>query len=72
MIKRFKTDKSIKPNIPRYLDKQKGRANIIFTKQAVSKKDFMKGILMFSLLDKTKQISIGLGKLINKINHDNL
>lgn len=72
MIKRFKTDKSIKPNISKYLDKPKGYANIIFTKQAVSKKEFAKGILMFSTFDKTKQISIGLGKLINKINHDNL
>lgn len=33
-----------KPNIPKYLDKIKGRTNIIFSKQAVSKRDLTKGI----------------------------
>lgn len=43
----------------------------LLNKQLVNK-DFAKGILKFSLFDKTKQISISLGKLINKINYDNL
>lgn len=61
-----------KPNIPKYLDKQKGRANIVFSKQAISKKDLSKGILTLSPFDKTKPISINLGKLKDKITYNTI
>lgn len=61
-----------RPNIPRYLDKQKGRANIIFTKQAISKKDLPKGVLTLSPFDKTRPISIHLGKLNQIIDYNNI
>lgn len=73
LFKLWAKDKSKpKPNLPKYLDKTKGRANIIFTKQAVSKKDLAKGILTLSPFDKSHPISIPLGKLNNKINYDTL
>lgn len=61
-----------KPNIPRYLHKERGRANVILTKQAISKKDLAKGILSLSPFDKTKRICIKLGKLANLIAYDNI
>ena len=68
LIKAYSKDKSKqKPNIPKYLDKSKGRANVIFTKQTISVKDLKKGVLTLSPFDKNKKISIPLGKLTNKI-----
>ena len=61
-----------KPNPPNYLDKTKGRANIIFTNQAISKKDLTKGVLTLSPFDKSRPISIDLGKLADKISLDTL
>ena len=68
LLKAYSKDKSKqRPNIPRYLDKTKGRANVIFTKTAISKVDLTKGILTLSPFDKSKKISIPLGNLVNKI-----
>lgn len=68
----WRKDKSTsKPSIPQYLHKQKGRANVIFTKQAVSKKYFTQGILSLSAFD-NRPIHIKLGKLANIINYDKL
>ncbi|WP_066803282.1 RNA-guided endonuclease InsQ/TnpB family protein [Moraxella oblonga] len=73
LIKLWVKDKTKpRPNIPRYLDKQKGRANIIFTKQAISKKDLAKGELTLSPFDKSRPISIKLGKLNQLISYDNI
>lgn len=72
LVDLWRKDKSTpKPNIPRYLHKQKGRANVIFTKQAVSKKYFTQGILSLSAFD-DRPIHIRLGKLANIINYDKL
>ena len=68
LIKLWSKDKNKqRPNIPRYLHKSKGRANVIFTKQAISKVDLTKGVLTLSPFDKSKKISIPLGKLKDKI-----
>lgn len=68
LLKAYSKDKSKqKPNIPRYLDKTKGRTNVIFTKTAISSKDLKKGVLTLSPFDKSKKISIPLGNLVNKI-----
>ena len=73
LIKLWVKDKTKpRPNIPRYLDKVKGRANVIFTKQAISKKDLDKGVLTLSPFDKSRPISIKLGRLSNIINHANI
>lgn len=60
-----------KPRLPNYLHKQKGRVNVVFTKQAVSKKYFAKGILSLSTFD-DRPIHIALGKLADIISYDNL
>lgn len=60
-----------RPKLPKYLDKTKGRANIILTKQAISKRDLQKGILTLSSYFDTP-LSFELGKLKDIINHDNL
>lgn len=73
LLKLWAKDKTNpKPNIPRYLHKEKGRANIIFTKQAISKKDLAKGILTLSPFDKSRPISLDLGKLSDVINYQTL
>lgn len=73
LLKLWAKDKTKpKPNIPKYLDKQKGRANIIFTKQAVSKADLKQGILTLSPFDKSRPISLNLGKLSDVINYETL
>lgn len=73
LVKLWIKDKSKpRPNIPRYLDKQKGRANIIFTKQAISKKDLVKGVLTLSPFDKNRPISIQLGKLNQIVDYNNI
>lgn len=49
LVKAYHKDKSKqRPNIPKYLHKTKGRANVIFTKQTISKPDVRKGILTLS------------------------
>lgn len=53
------------PKPPKYLDKTKGRANIIFTKQAISSKLLKKGILSLSTYG--EPILIELGTLANQI-----
>lgn len=73
LIKLWTKEKSkSKPNIPHYLHKEKGRANIIFTKQAISKKDLAKGILTLSPFNKSRPISLNLGKLKETINYETL
>lgn len=64
--------KMSKPNLPKYLHKEKGRANIIFTNQAVSKKDLANGILTLSSFDKSRPISLKLGKLSKVITAETL
>ena len=64
-IKSYCQDKSkfkSNPKLPKYLHKTKGRANIILTKQAVSKRDWNKGILTLSSYFDTP-LSFPLGKL---------
>nr|DAD64361.1 MAG TPA: endonuclease [Caudoviricetes sp.] len=73
-IKNYHKDKSKftgRPKLPKYLDKTKGRANIIFTKQAISKRDFNNGVLTLSSRFDTK-LSFDLGKLKNVITYDDL
>ena len=68
-IKSYCQDKSkfkSNPKLPKYLHKTKGRANIILTKQAVSKRDWNKGILTLSSYFDTP-LSFPLGKLQNMI-----
>lgn len=73
LLKLWVKDKSQpKPNIPKYLHKEKGRANIILTKQAISKKDLAKGILTLSPFDKNRAISLNLGKLKDTITDETL
>lgn len=67
-----KCKKISKPNLPKYLDKEKGRANIIFTKQAVSKKKFEKGILSLCQFDSSRPLTFKLGKLAKVITYDDL
>lgn len=74
VIKAYHKDKSkflARPKLPKYLDKTKGRANIIFTKQSISKRDLQKGILTLSSYFDTP-LSFELGKLKNIINLDNI
>ena len=74
VIKAYHKDKSKflgRPKLPKYLDKTKGRANIIFTKQAVSKRDFNKGILtLSSRFD--NNLSFDLGHLKDIVTYDDL
>ena len=73
LLKARKNNDSIgRPQLPRYLDKTKGRANVIFTKQAVSKKGFSKGLLIVSPFDKELPIEIPLGNLSDVITYDDL
>ncbi|WP_410472556.1 RNA-guided endonuclease InsQ/TnpB family protein [Faucicola mancuniensis] len=74
VIKAYHKDKSKflgRPKLPKYLDKTKGRANIIFTKQAISKRDLQKGILTLSSYFDTP-LSFDLGKLKTIVTYDNL
>ena len=59
-----------RPRPPKYLDKAKGRANIIFTKQAISSKLIKQGILSLSTYG--EPILIELGELAQKVNFDTL
>lgn len=59
-----------RPRPPKYLDKAKGRANIIFTKQAISSKLIKQGIL--SLSTYSEPILIDLGELAQKVNLNTL
>ena len=58
------------PKPPSYLDKAKGRANIIFTKQAISSKLIKQGILSLSTYG--EPILIDLGDLTKKVSLDTL
>ena len=74
VIKAYHKDKSKflgRPKLPKYLDKTKGRANIIFTKQAISKRDLNKGILTLSSYFDTP-LSFDLGKLSDVITFESL
>lgn len=74
VIKSYNQDKSKftgRPKLPKYLNKTKGRANIIFTKQAISKRDLQKGILTLSSYFDTP-LSFELGKLKDIITFENL
>ena len=74
VIKAYHKDKSKflgRPKLPKYLDKTKGRANIIFTKQAIFKRDLQKGILTFSSYFDTP-LSFDLGKLSDVITFESL
>ncbi|WP_019520820.1 hypothetical protein [Faucicola boevrei] len=74
VIKSYHNDKSRFlgcPKLPKYLDKTKGRANIIFTKQAISKRDLNKGILTLSSRFDI-DLSFDLGKLKTIVTYDNL
>lgn len=71
-IKSYRQDKSkfkSNPKPPKYLHKTKGRANIILTKQAVSKRDWHKGLLTLSSYFDTP-LSFSLGKLQNMIPYE--
>lgn len=72
-IKEYRKDPSKftgRPRPPNYLDKAKGRANIIFTKQAISSKLIKQGILSLSTYG--EPILIDLGELAQKVNFDTL
>ena len=74
VIKAYHKDKSKflgRPKLPKYLNKTKGRANIIFTKQAIFKRDLQKGILTFSSYFDTP-LSFDLGKLSDVITFESL
>ena len=74
VIKSYHKDKSKflgRPKLPKYLNKTKGRANIIFTKQAISKRDLNKGILTLSSYFDTP-LSFDLGKLSDVITFESL
>ena len=71
-IRAYRQDKSkfkSNPKLPKYLHKTKGRANIILTKQAVSKRDWNKGILTLSIYFDTP-LSFPLGKLQDMIPYE--
>ena len=73
-IKSYRQEKSkfkSNPKLPKYLHKTKGRANIILTKQAVSKHNWNKGILTLSSYFDTP-LSFPLGKLQNMIPYDHV
>ena len=73
-IKSYRQDKSkfkSNPKLPKYLHKTKGRANIILTKQAISKRDWNKGILTLSSYFDTP-LSFPLGKLQDMIPYDHV
>ena len=73
-VKSYRQDKSkfkSNPKLPKYLYKTKGRANIILTKQAISKRDWHKGILTLSSYFDTP-LSFPLGKLKNMIPYDHV
>lgn len=61
-----------KPEIPKYLHKQRGRANVVFTKQAISRADLQKGFLTLSPFDKQKPIRIPLGKFVQTICYEQI
>lgn len=71
LCKKYQVDKTNKPHIPRYLHKEKGRANIILTDQAIAKKDLDQGILTLSSYFQEK-LSFELGGLKEKINRKTL
>ena len=73
LLKQWELNKSLpKPQLPRYLHKSNGRANVIFTLDGVSKKFFKNGILSLSPFDKMKKIQISLGKISSKLEYDSI
>lgn len=60
------------PNLPKYLDKSKGRNNLIYTIQSISKPKLREGIVQLSgtkISIKTKQENIKQARIVPKNNH---